>query len=186
MSQRSRRILAVGALCGTGLVLVAAAHAASPHWMDWYALVAGGGTGSSSAYRLSGSVGQTAVEISDSGRFQMHAGFWPGAVVTERLPTPGPPSRTPTATGTARTSTPTLTRTATSSPTVTLTSTRGPTATATRTRLPIRTLTATPTVLARTATATPTKPGRTPTATPTGTPEWRLNLPHLSRHYRIP
>lgn len=149
-----RAALLFAALLGAGVLAVTLAFALAPHVVDWYAVVAGGGSTSSSQHVLSGSVGQTSVGAIGSDQHQMALGFWPGLLASERLPTPGPPSRTPTATGTA----PTASATASASSTAT----RTPRLTVTPTRTRPARRTSTPTATASTSTVTPEATPATP------------------------
>ncbi len=179
MAHRHRGALLVAALGAGGVLLVTAALALAPHVVDWYAVVAGGGPASSVGYTLSGSVGQTAVEVVQSDRHQLALGFWPGTLATARLPTPGPPSRTPTATGTAPT--------ATASAIASATETRTPRLTVTPTRTRPFGRTPTPTATSTAGTATPEATARTATATSEATAEaqTRLYLPHVVRDHAV-
>lgn len=168
-------------------VLVAAgtAFAAGRHVVDWWVVSGGGGTMRSDRYALSGTIGEFSADTSETGRHRIDGGFWPGAVVTERLPTPLPRTATPTATATGPTPgrTPTASRTpprptgtasVAASPTPTRTP-RRPTGTASLTPAP-------PVTPTRTATRTPVaSPIATDTATAGPPPTWTVYLPRVVR-----
>jgi hypothetical protein len=131
-----------------------------------YVIASGGGESSGGGLRVTGTIGQYAVDVLAGGGFVLRGGFWQGGAE------PTPPTATPTNTVTAsRTPTGTVTASATATPTPTSTATATGTVTAART--PTITVTASATAT-KTVTATPRPTG---TLVPTG----RLYLPLVLR-----
>ena len=82
---------AMKALLFAGVFLLAAsrlAHA-QPYSLDWATVDGGGGTISSNAYSLSGTVGQPEAGVLSGIGYKLEGGFWPGLGVlsTGSLPT---------------------------------------------------------------------------------------------------
>jgi len=77
-------ILGVIALLMVGVALVSAAPLAG-YAIDWWTVDGGGGSSSSGAYSLSGTIGQPDTGQLSGGGYSLSGGFWGGSVASFKI-----------------------------------------------------------------------------------------------------